>query len=387
MLTVLWIIAKHWRTIAVATVIAMVVSSGVSLVIPAKYVSSTAFMTLGVAREITSLRDYFAAFGEFGESFAILLRGQKNLVIDSFLRSDGVTGPIVERFDLVQAYGVGDAEQARKRLRRNTRVEIRDEGVIYMSVEDRSAERAYSITEAYLALLDSALHDLGVRNARESVKYLEREIEHAEQEIAVSDSVLCDYLRKHGMYDVDEQLKAMLNVVTSLSERLSFVDLEKRMLESSINPGMPDYERINLEWKKLREQLLVLREHGAEPSLFPSFKELPAITAGYVHLVSKRKIQEFVLGYLRVRLAEARVASQSDTGTLRIIDPPRIPEKRAWPKRKQIVLFSTAAAFFWILLLLLLRERIRDGTIVLRPAGHLSVRSPAGSGQWVDRRP
>jgi tyrosine-protein kinase Etk/Wzc len=381
MLPLLSIVLRYkWVVIAV-TAAGFALSAVVSLILPPRYVSSAAFMTIGVAQDVTALRDYFAAFGEFGDSYAMLIRGQKNLIIDSFLRSDRVTDAIVRRFDLVRVYRANDREDARRKLRRNTRVTIGDEGVIYLGVEDRSAERAHGLASAYLSILDSLILDLMMQNSRESMRFYGEEIERIERDIAVSDSLLGDYLREHHMYDMEEQMHAMLDVITSLSARLSIVDLEKRILETTMKPGTPSYERTKLEWEKLREQLLLLRDTGVEPALFPSFKNLPGITAGYVRLLSTRRVKEFVLAFLRVRRAEARIASESGTGTLRIIDPPAIPEKRSWPKRKQIVLFSTVASFFWAVLGLLVRERIRDGTLTLltyNPPNADAVRGTAG---------
>jgi uncharacterized protein involved in exopolysaccharide biosynthesis len=66
-----------------------------------------------------------------------------------------------------------------------------------------------------------------------------------------------------------------------------------------------------------------------------------------------------------LKLADAQILANSHVSTLRILDPPVIPEKRVWPKRKQIVLISTGAAFFWSGFFLLVRERIREGTFHL----------------------
>jgi len=366
-LSLLAVVLKHKRTVIAVTAAGFVVSAVVSVLLPPRYVSSSAFMTLGVAQDVTALREYFATFGSLGESFAKNFRGQKNLIVESMLRSDRVTDIIVRRFDLVSVYGASDARAARRKLRRNTRVTIKDEGTFLFDVEDRDPERACEIARTYIAVLDSLLLDLTLQNSREGITFFEAEIARVEREIAGTDSLLVSYLQMHGMYDVDEQMRAMLDVVAAVSTRLSLVDFEKRILETVMKPGTPSYERTKLEWEKLREQLLMLRDTGAEPALFPSFKSIPGITAGYVHLMSKRRAQEFVLAFLRVRLGETRIASESRISTIRLIDPPYVPENRSWPLRKQIVLFSTAASFLWAAFGLLLRERLRDGTLVLFP--------------------
>ena len=67
MVSLLSIVLKHkWAVIAV-TAAGFVISAIVSLVLPARYVSTSAFMTLGVAQDVTTLREFFAAFGSYGE--------------------------------------------------------------------------------------------------------------------------------------------------------------------------------------------------------------------------------------------------------------------------------------------------------------------------------
>jgi uncharacterized protein involved in exopolysaccharide biosynthesis len=110
----------------------------------------------------------------------------------------------------------------------------------------------------------------------------------------------------------------------------------------------------------MRSQLLLLRETGAEPNLFPPFKKLPEISTRYLQFMSERRMQEFMLGYLRLRLADAEVAAQNRMSALKVLDPPSAPDRRSWPKRKQIVLVSTAAALFWASFFAVLVERRRS---------------------------
>ena len=72
-------------------------------------------------------------------------------------------------------------------------------------------------------------------------------------------------------------------------------------------------------------------------------------------------MQEFVLGYLRLRLADAQISANNHVNVLKIVDPPAAPEQRSWPKRKQIVMISTAAAFFWGCFFMIVRDRWKEG--------------------------
>ena len=365
MLSFVLIFARHKRVIAAITIAGLALSSAVSLVLPQRFVASAMFIPLGIVRDITGLREFFKPLGAFGESFATYLRAQKNYMIDFILRSRYMSDLLDARFDLKTVYGVKDGEEVRARLQKHTSVVIRDEGAVILRVEDRSPERAYAIANAYLSILDSLLIELPMQNSRESVAILTQEIARGEKAIASSDSLIELYLKHYNVYDIEEQVRVMLDIVSNLSARLSILDVEKRLLLMTQNVGNEELDRVELRWNKLRDQILMLRETGAEPNLLPPLSKLPEITAGYVHLVSERKVHEFVLQYLRLKLADAQILANSHVSTLRILDPPVIPEKRAWPKRKQIVLISTGAAFFWSGFFLLVRERIRKGTFHL----------------------
>jgi uncharacterized protein involved in exopolysaccharide biosynthesis len=365
MLSFVLVLARHKRAIAAITIAGFALSSAVSLVLPQRFVASTMFVPLGIVRDVTGLREFFKPLGAFGESFATYLRAQKNYMIDSILRSRYVSDLLDARFDLKTVYGVKDGEEVQVRLQMHTSVVIRDEGAIILRVEDRSPERAYALANAYLSILDSLLIELPMQSSRESIAILTQEITRSEKAIASSDSLIALYLKHYSVYDIEAQVRAMLDIVSNLSARLSILDVEKRLLLMTQNVGNAELDRVEFRWNSLREQLLTMRESGAEPNLLPPLSKLSEITAGYLHLVSERKVHEFVLQYLRLKLADAQILANSHVSTLRILDPPVIPEKRSWPRRKQIVLISTGAAFFWSGFFLLVRERVSEGTFRL----------------------
>jgi capsule polysaccharide export protein KpsE/RkpR len=361
MLALLRIVFLHRRVILAITAAGFIISAAVSMAIPSRYTVATSFLPLGVERDITGLRGFFAPLGSFGESFAAYLRARKNYIIDFFIRSRRMSEVIDAKVGLKEAYGTEDPDLIRERLQLHTRVIIRNEGVIILTVDDRSRERALAITNAYLKSLDSLLVQSAVEGALSRTKYLNQEVARREREIAASDSLLKEFLDVYGLYDMNQQVRLMLDVVSDLSARLSILDIEKNLLELTMKPGSPDYDRVELEWNSLREQLLLLKEKGAGPKLFPPLKKLPEISSRYAGLLSQRRTQEFVLAYLRVLLEDAKVSAKSRESVLRPLDPPALPDKRSWPKRKQIVLASTAASFFWGCLFLIARERWRDG--------------------------
>jgi uncharacterized protein involved in exopolysaccharide biosynthesis len=361
MTSLLLAVFRRKKVILLVTVAGFLISAAVSVLLPPRFIASTMFAPAGVEKDLTDLKEFFAPMGSFGESFAGYLRARKNYLVDYIIRSRRMSDLIDARFDLRRMYGVADRDEARRKLGEHTAVVIKDEGVIVLSVEDRDRERAIAIAEEYLAQLDTILLDLVVENSRDRMQFLNGQVARREREMAEADSIIGSYLGQYGLYAMEEQVRVMLDIVSDLSSRLSRLDVEKRLIELTMKPGSDNLNRIEFEWNQLRNQLLLLRETGAEPNLFPPFKKLPEISTYYLQFMSERRMQEFLLAYLRVRLAGAEVTANSSISTLKVLDPPSAPDRRSWPKRKQIVLVSTAAAFFWASFFAVLYEHRKAG--------------------------
>lgn len=364
MISLISVLLRHKKLIVVITAAAFVGSALVSLVIPPRYVSSATILPLGVEKDITGLRSFFSSFGEMGEISATFLRAKKNLIIVRLIRSMHMCMLLDERFDLASIYGERDRESIHERLREHTGVVIRDEGVIILSVEDESPRRAREMVEAYIANLDSILVGLAVESSEKRRAFLLEEIERRELRILGVDSTIQRFQVEHGLYDIEEQARAALRVAAALSTRLSMLEVEKELLEMTLKPGNPELKGILSELELLKGQISGMRDGMTEgESLFPPLAEFPGLTSGYVQLLTEQKLQEYVVMYLRLQLEDARMLSNRRMSVLKVIDPPYVPERRAWPKRKQIVIVSTLAALFWSCFILLVVEGIRGGSL------------------------
>ncbi len=362
MISLISVFLRHKKLIVIVTAAAFVLSALASLLITPRYVSSAVILPLGVEKDITGLRDFFSSLGELGEISATLLRARKNLIIDNMIRSMRMCVLLDERFDLASVYGERDRESIHKRLKEQTGVVLKDEGVMVLSVEDESPQRAKEMVEAYIENLDDILVDLALENAEKKRVFLVEEIERREMRILEADSAIQQFQVEHGLYDIEEQARAALMVAAALSARQSMLEVERELLEMTLKRGSPELEALRSELELLEGQLSGMREGVTQgQSIFPPLKDFPGLASEYVRLLTERKLQEFVVMYLSLQLEDARMSSNRRASVLKVIDPPYVPERRVWPKRKQIVMVSTLAALFWVTFILLVVERTRGG--------------------------
>lgn len=364
MLSILSVILRRKGTVILLCAAAFVISILISLMIPPRYYVSVAFIPVGVEQEITGHRSFFSQLGAFGEAYATFVRVRRNFVVDYIIRSRRMSDLVAEQFGLEEVYGASGREEVRRILNERTSSDVRDEGVIVLGVEDRNPERAKGLVEAYVHYLDSLLIELAVENAAGKRRFLESEIVRREARVASVDSAIMAFLDDHGVFEIEQQARAALNVAAILNARLSIMQVEKNLLEMTLKSGSPELEGVKRRLEKLEEQLLAVKE-GTGAGLFPSLDELPDLAAGYFRLVGERRMQEFALTYIRIKLEEEIILANRRVSVIRVIDPPVLPERRIWPKRKQIVIVSTMAVFFWACFFLIIIERWRDGTLRL----------------------
>jgi len=134
--------------------------------------------------------------------------------------------------------------------------------------------------------------------------------------------------------------------------------VERSMMSMTRREGSMDLKRLDLEIEMLKAEIESATEEGGGEDLFPSLSDMPGLAVEYLGMVTERMAQEFSLAFVRLKLEDARISAINKVSAIRVIDPPVVPEKRSWPKRKQIVIILTMASVLWTCFVILVREQI-----------------------------
>ena len=369
MLSFLSVILRRKKTIALAAAVGFVIAIVVSLVLPAKYISMAAFIPGGIEQELTGSDSFLSRLGAFSESYASIVRVRRNFIIDYIVRSHRMAGLMDSRFDLREMYGKDSITEARQELSKRTYVNVRDEGVLEIAVEAPDAVMARDMTVAYIEFVDSILQELSIENAEEKVAYLEEALARGERARAATDSVLSGFMSSSGIFDIESQAKAAFQITGALAARVSALEVERDMMSMTRREGSPDLGRLDLEIEKLRAEIDRATRMGGGEGLFPPLSDLPGLAAEYLGMVAERMAQEFALAYLRLKLEDSRISANRRISAIRVIDPPVVPERRSWPKRKQIVIILTMASVFWACFVIVVREKMSAENAVSEETG------------------
>jgi len=369
MLSFLSVILRRKKTIALAAAAGFIISVVISLVLPAKYYSMGAFIPGGVEQELSGSNSFLARLGAFSESYATFVRVRRNYIIDYIVRSNRMAGLMDSRFDLREMYGKDTIAEARQELNERTYVNVRDEGVLEIAVEAPDAVTARDMTAAYIEFVDRIIMELNLENAETKVAYLEEALASGERDRVAADSVLSEFMTSKGIFEIESQAKAAFQIIGVLTARVSALEVERNILGMTLRESSPDLRKLDLEIEKLKAEIDRVTEMGSGEGLFPPLADMPGLATEYLGMVAERMAQEFAMAYVRLKLEDARISTKNRTGTIRVIDPPVVPERRSWPKRKQIVIILTMASVFWACFIIVIREKISAWNTVSEKAG------------------
>ncbi|MGP8214064.1 MAG: hypothetical protein ACLQQ4_00735 [Bacteroidia bacterium] len=310
---------KHRKALFIISLSAAIVSGIVSLIIPAKYKSSTVLFTSITNNTSRSLieqnyetRDYIA-FGDDKNCEQML----------QVIKSADVMYAMERRFHLLEHYKLTKDQDKDFMLRAeyndNFEFEITEYQSIKITVFDKSPELAYEYASGIVKVADSVYRQIILQRARTAFEIVKHQYDSAKGVLnTLQDSM--NFYRKQGLLSYDNQVKELTK---------GYAD--------AMNKGSQENAKI------MQDKLNILANYGK----------------GFWDLVNALGDQYGWLAQVRHAYMEAKTNMDKVIPPFFVAEQAMIPDKRALPIRWIIVVISTFAAFFFGLIFLLISEKVK----------------------------
>lgn len=279
------------------------------------------------------------------------------------LRSRTVQDNVITRFDLRKVYGTKEWQRARMLLGANTSIaEDRKSGIITIVVTDRDPQRAAAIAGEYVTQLNTVVSQLSTSSAHRERVFLEERIVQVKQDLESAEKDFSEFASKNGAIDIKEQGRAMVQGAAGVEGQLIAAESELQGLKQIYSENNVRVRSLRARISELQNQLQQLggkQEIAGDPTssgsgdLYPSIRKLPLLGVPYADLYRKTRVQEAVFESLTQEYELAKVAEAKEIPSVKLLDPPNIPERKSFPPRLAIMFLGTflccAAATVWIL--------------------------------------
>jgi capsule polysaccharide export protein KpsE/RkpR len=281
------------------------------------------------------------------------------------LRSRSVQDSVIEKFDLRKVYGVRYMQNARVTLEERTSIsEDRKSGIVTIEVIDRDPKRAAGIAESYIENLNKVVTQLTTSSARREREFLEARLRTVQDDLDQAQREFSQFSSKNSTLDIKEQAKSMVEAAAVLQGQLIAAQSELSGLETIYTSNNVRVRALKARIAELQVQInkmggnstpyLPAKEGSDQETQFgvPSIRQLPLLGVQYADLFRRVKVQEAIFEILTKQYELAKVQEAKETPSVKVLDLPDMPEKKAGPPRLLLAILGTILAFggccFWI---------------------------------------
>ncbi len=269
------------------------------------------------------------------------------------LESSTVENELIAKFDLRRVYGQRRWVDARKELARQTDISIdRKSGILTIQVTDHDPRRATALAREYVAQLNSVVTQLNTSSASRERVFLEERLGQVKTELESAEKDFSQFASNNAALDIKEQGKAMVESAAILEGQLIAAQTELQGLRQIYTDQNIRVRTTQARIDELRRQIMKMGgETGprvARPSeeddLYPSIRKLPLLGMTYADLYRRMKVEETVFETLTQQYEVAKVQEAKEVPSIKVLDPPEIPEKKVFPPRTLLVLLGVMIA-------------------------------------------
>ncbi len=313
---------KKWMLI-IATLLAFIGSIIISLQLTDRFRSS---VVLFPAASVSISKSLVETSSISMDSRDILSFGREEDAerMLQILHSNQIKDYIINKYKLIEHYDIDlNGKFPYTKLDKKYKSNISYRRTKYMSIEisvlDEDPEYAANIANDISAYIDSTIHNMQKQRAMEAFKIVEKEYRASQMEIEnLNDSIR--KIRELGIYDYETQASAF-----------------NEAYAKAISSGNRTLQR------SIEQKLALLAEYGGD----------------YVQLSKKIESEIERLGQLKDKYAAAKINVEQTVPQIFIVDEAKVSERKALPKRSNIVMACTASTFALTLLLLLIIDGLK----------------------------
>jgi len=251
--------------------------------------------------------------------------GNLDLYTD-MLKSRTVADRIIDDYDLKSVYNNADLQQDEITLASLTKVESEREGLIRVTVQDTTRERAAALANDYFHQLDLLNSHLVLSSVGEERAYLEREL------VKEKDALKQTQETTSGV-SPESEASAQLSALEQTRVQLRADQVKLDALLTGETEGNPEVIRLRSEISGLTRQLGDLQSGSASISNGTPTSQVPEQTLLYTRRLRDVKFHEELYELLEKEFEEAKQQEAKTPSIVQVLDPAIPSIHKAWPPR------------------------------------------------------
>ncbi len=344
-------LAKHKKLILGVPMIAAIVVAIYSFIIPPTYTADTQMLP---PQQQSSASAMLSQLGALGGMAGVAGIKNPNDTYVAMLKSRTIQDNMIKRFKLQAVYKTKTPETTRKALNGATTVKVGKDGIIGISVDDKSPHRAAMLANGYVDELQQLTQVFAVTEASHRRLFYEKQLLQAKQNLGDAEIALKQLQEKTGIIHLDAQAQLGIGTAAGLKGQIAMREVELGAMRTFATGNNPDYIRIQQTLSGLKAQLNKVETGTVVPS------KVPEAGLEYIRKVRDLKYAETIYEMLAKQFEMAKIDEAKESSVIQVLDKAVVPEQKSKPKRTMMVLLSALATGFLTILYAFIKEALNN---------------------------
>lgn len=328
------VLLERRRLLAAATIAFAAIGAGISLLITPTFTAKASFLS---PQQQGATSAALAALGGLAGGLAGAAGGLKTPSDQyvSLMESVRITDAIIDRFKLMEVYGVKFRDDARSTIAKKAKFSpSKKDSFIYVEVEDESPTRAAAMANSYIEELQRLTSSIALTEAQQRRMFFEQQLAQTKAQLTKMQAALGSAGFDAGAMSADAKATGDLYAKAKASVNSAQIELDS--LRRSRTENAPEVLRQRTIVEGLSAQLRQLERPTGKDS-----------SAAYVSTYRDYKYQEMLLEINAKQFEAAKMDEAREGALIQVIDVAQPPERRSKPKRVSMtIMFAIFGLLF-----------------------------------------
>ena len=348
-------IIRGRRILMACTLGGLVLGILVALVLPKWYAAEAVFLP---PRASESMLPNFSsgATGMGMAASALLMQQDPSDVFLGMLGSRSVQDDVIDRAGLMAVYHAKTKTIARNALKHQSKFKVNKNSLISIDVNAGDPKLASKIANAYLDALYRLNGSMVASASAHRRQFYEEQMESQKEALDAAEVALKQAEEKTGIVLPEGVAQASLRAIVDLQAEIGSQEAKLSALRMGATEDNPQVVQARAQLAELRSQLAQQQANTAKQahrSGLASSAVLPGLAMEIVRKMRDVKLNETLYDTLTAQYEKARIESLDPGPQFQIVDRAIVPEQKAGPPRKLIVLGAIVLGFLagvvWVL--------------------------------------
>jgi len=354
----LFFLKNKFSFIFTLSLVSFIYSLILLFLLPEKYSASTTIIP------VISLSELAGAQGGVS-SMLSLLAGQfatPSQIYADLLKNPALQDSVINKCNLKEFYRARYFIDARKKLKKNTDVEVTATGIINIKFLSTDKEKALHVIESYLHYLNKT-NENTIKSGMITLKrFLESETKKIQDSLNIAQEKLENFQREFRILIPEKEIAAFITQLAELKAEEKLLEIQLQSYKKILEDNNRFIKILESKLNTLRENIQHLLSKGDSiaygAGYYTPADKLPELTRKFLELRRDVEMYQVMYTSLKTELEKLKIKINQPYKSFQIIQPPTLSEKKVWPPIGKFIVLI----IIWICLadcLIILSEQLK----------------------------